>query len=303
VKVVVIGGTGMLGSMLVDVLSRIPDMDVFASFRGSQPTWTKDVRWFWLGNGRLPPSIQLSNEDWIVNAAGKIRHVIDEGSSLSVLEAIEANTILPFKLAATAGRFGASLLQIATDCVFSGKKEGYDPYFEIDEHDPRDVYGRTKSLGEVYSNRVHNLRCSIIGPEPGTNRGLLEWFLSQPACSEVKGFRNHFWNGITTLAFAKIAAGIIRSRLELPELLHVVPSDGVSKEDLLHLFRKHFDRMDVVVRSHEHEVMVKRFLATGSQYINRILWKEAGYEEVPSIKEMVEELASFNCRFRNWREG
>ena len=46
------------------------------------------------------------------------------------------------------------------------------------------------------------LRCSIIGPEKRKDGfGLLEWFLSQD--TNVDGYTNHIWNGITTLEWAK----------------------------------------------------------------------------------------------------
>ena len=38
------------------------------------------------------------------------------------------------------------IFQIATDCVFSGKIGGYN---ELSNHDDLDIYGVSKSMGEV----------------------------------------------------------------------------------------------------------------------------------------------------------
>jgi dTDP-4-dehydrorhamnose reductase len=57
---------------------------------------------------------------------------------------------------------GAKVIQIATDCVFSGSNGSY---LETDPHDATDVYGKTKSDGEIESSAVMQLRCSIIGRE------------------------------------------------------------------------------------------------------------------------------------------
>ena len=82
-------------------------------------------------------------------------------------------------------------MQIATDCVYSGKKGSYN---EDDLHDALDVYGKTKSLGEAQSPNLLNIRCSIIGPEQGKHVSLLEWFLTQEPGAKLQGFAHHHWN-------------------------------------------------------------------------------------------------------------
>jgi len=103
----------------------------------------------------------------------------------------------------------AKVLQIATDCVYSGKTGNYD---EAAKHDALDVYGKTKSLGEVNARHVLNIRCSIIGPELKGRLSLLEWFLSQPTGARVNGYAHHQWNGITTLQFAELCVMLMRGR-------------------------------------------------------------------------------------------
>ena len=54
------------------------------------------------------------------------------------------------------------IYQIATDCVYDGSSKLYS---ESSPHNPLDVYGKTKSLGEVQSGNFFNIRVSIIGKE------------------------------------------------------------------------------------------------------------------------------------------
>ena len=189
---------------------------------------------------------------------------------------------------------GSKIIQIATDCVYSGDK-GH--YIETDPQDALDVYGKTKSLGEVYSPNVFHLRCSIIGPEPKEFKSLLEWFLGQSTNTRVNGFTNHRWNGLTTLHFAKICYGIITNDIQLFHLQHVVPNGEVTKFEILKFFSKIFNRRDISITPFETEISIDRTISTINDGLNLHLWKAAGYVLPPSVPEMIEELAKYDYSF------
>ncbi len=84
--------------------------------------------------------------------------------------------------------------------------------------------------------------------------------------------------------------------LSLPPLQHVVPKGSISKADLLECFKEQFRRPDISIEHVEVEPMVDRTLATGHEDLNRALWNAAGYESIPSVPEIVAELAGFNYR-------
>jgi len=282
--VVVVGGSGMLGSALFDLLDQEKGLDVYATYHEQD---SPHPRWFWWEPGNeLPP--EIGDPDWIVNAAGMIRTRIDESDWCSVQKAVEANATLPFALARAGLAHHSKVVQIATDCVFSGKK---GPYSEGRTHDEFSVYGRTKSLGEIDAAHVLNLRCSIVGREPGSQRkrGLLEWFLSQP--KRVQGYTNHYWNGVTTQAFARVVRGLIQHpSLFAPGTQHLTPSGSVTKFELLGMFARAFDhRIDI--RPVEQKRRVDRRLETLDQVTNAALWRVAGYDSPPRIEEMVQALA------------
>lgn len=209
--------------------------------------------------------------DWVINCIGVIKPYCGD-----VVRAIKVNALFPHTLP-------SRTIQIATDCVYSGKK---GDYVETDVHDATDVYGQTKSLGEA--SHVKNLRCSIIGPEVNHHVSLLDWFLGQ---DKAQGFTNHYWNGITTYHFSKIVQGIIREGIDLLSLQHVVPADKVTKADLLRIIKKAYGRKTTVTNTEAPE-SIDRTLSTVNPKLNQALWRAAGYSKPPTIKQMIEELAA-----------
>jgi dTDP-4-dehydrorhamnose reductase len=299
-KVLILGGSGMLGSMVTDVLSRDRHLEVVATVRNEetarlmQPV-IPQARW------RIFDAQDLRNMmgtddliqplSWIVNAIGMTKPMIREDVSCDVLRAINVNSMFPTVLALSANKKKARVIQIATDCVFSGRD---GPYYEDSPHDALDVYGKTKSLGEVNAANIHRLRCSIVGPELRGHRYLLNWFRGQAHNAHVNGYINHYWNGITTLAFAKICHGIIREDIPLPLIQHVLPQNQISKRDLLNLFGVYFRREDIEIGRKLTDNVVNRVLTTRNGELNVQLWKSAGYKFVPMISELIAELATFD---------
>lgn len=292
----------MLGSMLVDYFSRKPDLQVTATVR-SEETAKKlkaqlpNVNWrvFDANFPDLNEALDVIKESqWTINTIGIIKPLIHDDNSFEVERAVRINSLLPHALAKKAQENNIKVIQIATDCVYSGDK---GKYTENDVHDALDVYGKTKSLGEVSSPNVFHLRCSIIGPELKEFKSLLEWFLGQKIHSDLKGFTNHRWNGLTTLHFAKICYGIIANDIKLSHIQHVVPNEEITKFDLLNYFSIYFKREDVSINPFETETSIDRTLSTMNKDLNVSLWNSAGYADPPSVKKMVEELANYDYSF------
>lgn len=242
-KVLVLGSSGMLGSMVFHYLSDNPNLQVKGTTRKS----TTKIKIFFdaekLVEGKTRAN--FSNFDYIINCIGIIKPFCQDNDPEGVLRAIKVNALFPNKLSEVLSKKNVKVIQIATDCVYSGQKGSY---VETDKHDPIDVYGKTKSLGEVFSDtNFLNIRCSIIGPEQGTSKSLLEWFLHQKTGSELQGFDHHKWNGVTTLQFAKLCEKIIMKNKfatlrKTDYLHHFVPNSLVSKYELLKLFNEVFEK-------------------------------------------------------------
>ena len=181
------------------------------------------------------------------------------------------------------------MLTVSTDAVFSGTR---GPYLESDHPDPSDLYGITKWLGEVRSDRAMHLRTSVVGFERRPGVSLLAWFLQRPEGDRVPGYVNHLWNGITTLHLARLVCGIVREGAFAPGIHHVVPADEVSKAALLELFAHAFDRSVTVVPQRSPSNIDRR-LGTTDPAANQARWAAAGYAAPPGIRTMVTELAAY----------
>jgi dTDP-4-dehydrorhamnose reductase len=302
IKLVVLGGSGMLGSMVVDVFQRDPEFELTATVRtpvlaSDFGARIPDVQWRLFDAASTTKDAcvtAIAGAQWIINAVGITKPYAHDDNPDEVENAIRINSIFPYRLAAAAKETGARVLQIATDCVYSGQKGSYT---ESDPHDPLDVYGKTKSLGEVLHPGTHCLRCSIIGPEPKASVFLLEWFRRQMHSARVNGFTNHQWNGVTTLQFAKLCMGIIKNDIPLSHLQHVIPTGTISKYEMLQVFGKEFGRTDLQISPTEAKTVVDRTLSTTCEKRNCQLWAAAGYAHPPTVPEMIAELASFEYHF------
>lgn len=289
-KVLVTGVTGMLGYMVHRVFAKDAALQTFATARN--PGELEGIANASALDAESPSLEAMLEElprvDYVVNCIGIIKPYIKDDNAAQVERAVRGNSLFPLRLAAWAERSGATVLQIATDCVYSGTTGRYG---ESAPHDALDAYGKTKSLGEVPSKAMHHLRCSIIGPETKAFVSLLEWFRRQPEKAALKGFTNHDWNGVTTYHYAKLCLGAVKQRLSLRPRQHVIPSGTISKFELLRSFARHFERSDITIEPVEAATKIDRTLSTEFADDNAALWKAAGYVRPPSVDEMVAELA------------
>jgi dTDP-4-dehydrorhamnose reductase len=225
--------------------------------------------------------------DYVINCIGIIKPYINDSDTKQTETAFDINGAFPNRLQAWATERGAKVIQIATDCVFSGSKGNY---LETDEHDALDVYGKSKSMGEAKGDSMMHLRVSIIGPEVDRNSSLLEWVRNQSKNAGVSGYTDHFWNGITSMHFARIARGIIENDLFEAGVFHILPQDSTTKCELVTLIAKYLGRSDIKVNPTATGANINRTLGTNFPAKNKGFWQAAGYDAPPTIEEMVSEV-------------
>ena len=291
-RVFVLGGTGNVGSAVVQALIEM-GLEVVATTRAVQEA-PVSVRSrfveFDVERDDLEELLAGYGEgDFVVNCIGIIKPYIHDEDERERLRAVKINSCLPYDLARLAEAQNFRVIQIATDCVYAGSKGLYD---ENDPHDATDVYGKTKSLGEVPHPRFLNLRCSIIGPELKSRRSLLEWVLAHETGSTFTGFTDHLWNGVTTRAFGHIAGGIILTGNDIYGTFHVVPSQVVTKYELSKMILRAYERREVTVVPTETGVPIDRSLSTLYPEVNARLWADAGYPSIPSVEQLVDGLVT-----------
>ena len=229
-RILILGGDGMLGHQLLTYLQ--PNHEVCVTLRRALSNYAE----FEIFNGhnsfdqvelpcleRLTAVLNDFQPQVLINAVGIIKQ---RDAAKAVIPSIEVNALLPHRLNEWCLAKGIRFIHFSTDCVFSGELGNYK---EDDFADARDLYGRTKFLGEVVNGHCITLRTSIIGLELSRKKSLIEWFLSQEG--EVKGFTKAIFSGLTTLEICRVVEKI----LVQPQLsgLYQVSAESVSKYSLL----------------------------------------------------------------------
>lgn len=239
-KILIVGGSGMLGHQLWRHFR--PNHETWVTLRRPAPEFAarglfNDQRVFpgldVMDFESVARAIRELRPDAVLNCVGIIKQLKE---AKNAIQSLTINSLLPHRLAEVCGETGAKLVLFSTDCVFSGRRGSYQ---ENDFADAEDLYGRTKFLGEVAdAPHVITLRSSIIGREIGSTHSLVDWFLSQKA-PRVNGFRGAIYTGFSTLEMARIVERVIDKQKHLHGLWQVA-SRPITKYDLLLLLRDNY---------------------------------------------------------------
>ncbi len=230
----------MLGHKAFELLNLNDKYEVFGTLRNENDIKkyfieSKNSRNIFSGIDALNLNTVLAlidklSPDLILNCIGIIKQL---KQSHNALLSIEVNSLFPHKLAAHLEGSKTRLIHISTDCVFSGEKGNY---VEADYSDAKDLYGKTKFLGELksYKNSI-TLRTSIIGTELKGKVSLLEWFLAQK--ESVNGYTNAIYSGFPTTELINIIENYIIPNPTFSGLYNV-SSIPISKHELLKIVAK-----------------------------------------------------------------
>ena len=230
---------------------------------------------------------KISKNDIVINCIGKIKPFINENDLNQVETAIKVNSQFPILLSKLTKIKNVKIYQIATDCVFSGIDGNYN---EMSQHDALDVYGKTKSLGEVNIKNFFNIRVSIIGKELDTKNSLVEWFLLNKNKKKIFGFKDHLWNGVTTGIFAQILYTIINKKINIPNIFHLVPKNKVNKFKLMQLLKNHYGFQHLKIIKKNSNNRINRVLETNYKSLNDKIWSSTKYKKKLSIEEIISTL-------------
>jgi dTDP-4-dehydrorhamnose reductase len=245
VRILILGGDGMLGHQLLKSLAprhqvRVTlrqDLESYSSYQ----LFDKDNAYFGIdvrSFERLAEVVADFRPEAIINAVGIVKQ---RPTAKESIPSLEINSLLPHRLSVLCKAVGARLIHLSTDCIFSGKKGNYQ---ETDSSDAEDLYGKTKFLGETQDSHCLTLRTSIIGRELSRHKSLLEWFLAQTGT--IKGFTKAIYNGFTTLEMSRIIENMLVNHPEASGV-YQVSSEPINKYDLLLLFREKLDHMVEIV--------------------------------------------------------
>ena len=273
----------MIGSTVLRVLCEKKVWEVYGSVRD-----TSVKRFFSSAIGeRLLADVDVEHSDSlvkvldqirpdvVVNCAGLTKH---KPEAENPLVSIPINTLMPHRLAGLCKLVGARLVHVSTDCVFSGEKGNYS---ESDYADARDVYGKSKALGELHYPHTITLRTSTIGHELQSSYGLLDWFFSQQG--SCKGFKRAIFSGLPTVEFARVIRDIVIPRPDLHGLYHVA-GPAIAKYDLLKLIAEVYGKSIEIIP--EDDFVIDRSLCAAR------FFAETGYQP-PGWAELIKLMHSY----------
>ena len=191
--------------------------------------------------------IKQYDGDYIINCIGAIPQKTTE---------FGINSILPSFLELNS----CKIIHPATDC-------------ESDNS----LYGISKRIATdwltSYSKNTYIFKTSIIGIELNTADSLLCWFLNQ---TQVNGYLQAKWNGITTLEWAKQCKSLIETQ-NSQSMYTVFNSDCISKFELLTIMQEVFN----------HDIEINPIDGIGS---DKCL---TGHIKTSNIKQQLIELKEF----------
>lgn len=236
-RILIMGGDGMIGHQLLrqwrarhDVRVTLRrDLSAYLAFDGLFTAANTYCGIDVLSHEDLMTVFSDFRPQAVINTAGIVKQ---QKAAKASIPSLEINALFPHRLALLCKATASRLVQLSTDCVFSGRAGNY---LETDIADADDLYGRTKYLGEVYDDHCITVRTSAIGAELSRKVGLLEWFLAQKG--PVKGFGKAIYSGFTTIELSRIIEKLL---VEFPAVhgLYHVSSAPISKYDLLALVKK-----------------------------------------------------------------
>lgn len=213
IKVLLLGHKGMLGHMVFKYLQT----------KGIEIE-TTDLRW---PSDGFKETVKNYKGDFIINCIGAIHQRVNF---------FDINWEIPIFLDLNST---CNIIHPGTDC-------------EMDDDD----YGISKKIARdfiVYtSKRTKSIKTSIIGPEIKSNSSLMEWFLSKSDEDFVYGFSKFYWNGNTTLTWAKYCLSLIYEWDKYGRET-ILSSPCISKKEILDSINEVYKRNINIIEKDEIE--------------------------------------------------
>ena len=233
-KILILGGDGMIGHKMAQSLI---NFDLYLNSRSNSnylkehfPNSTlSDVDFL---NQNIEELLNKILPDYIINAVGiTIRRGASNNKKTNLI-----NSQLPNQIDFWCKENQKKQIHFSTDCVFSGDKGNYN---DLDLHDAKDDYGKSKGEGEINSNSTLTIRSSMIGREIYNKTELLEWVISNKN-NKIKGFENVIYSGVTTLWMSNTVNEIIKNYPDLNGIYNI-SSSPISKYDLITKINTYFN--------------------------------------------------------------
>lgn len=270
-KIVIFGGTGMLGGGVVAALKDECDLIIVA--RSANKLKLLEERYGSLDGHRqiifdivkddhAALFLDIGLVDTVINCIGALNRTAN-GQTISLDSYCRLNIEWPRILSNV---YGDRLIHASTDCVFDGTD---GPYTESSVPSPSyGLYGYSKLFGESIVDRSLVLRCCLIGEALGESKvSLLDWL--RHAEGEVSGFTKWYASIITGIEFGKICLRICNMK-DFPRTgLYHLAAEKVAKFDVLHKYKK-VRNLPCIITPDSSKSLDKTLITDYPQLISRL---------------------------------
>lgn len=239
-KVLVVGGSGLVGAQCIEVLSEEYDVSgTHLTFPGNNTFYFNPSDSNFLSD--------LPSNDWdVIIHTGALTHV--DKCEVEVDLSYNATVISTFNLVDYSNRIGAQFIYISTDYVFDGNS---GPYIESDRVGPLNVYGTHKLAAEniIIENSEKYLIfriTNVYGDEIRSKN-----FVSR-IIQEIRSGKSEFYapydQFATPINARDIAKAIKKSlQLNLIGIYHLSSTDYMNRVQLLQKIFEYFPEKDLIV--------------------------------------------------------
>jgi len=260
-NILVLGVSGMLGAVVHQYFTYYSIGNTYGTSRQEIKKYPNIVNFSTSNLKQIDEVIEKIKPEYIINCIGTIPQVNPNKEDY-----YRNNFDLPARIIEK--HKDIVLIQPSTDCVFSGDPiVGRKFNFYTNEHDfanekylATDSYGLSKQVfDKIYGNKAIILRGSIIGPGiVNKGSGLFDWVAFNRG-NTLNGYTNHYWNGNTTLEFAKLAAKFVAESNKEFGIYTIGNKEVLTKYELIRKISDVF-RLKIDVKEFETEKAVDKTL-------------------------------------------
>lgn len=247
-KIQVVGARGMLGSKVLEAVKAA----------GHEP----------IGNFHDDITLCAVLAPAVINCAGVVKQRTEFPDSYFVM----VNGYGPQRLAEACDRVSSRLIQVSTDCVFSGPGQ-HDESATPDGHG---IYAVSKMAGEVRRGPHLTVRTSFVGfGRHGLIHDLFNW-----RGQTISASMHARWTGHTVPLIAALLVHLAAERPDVAGLLHV-PAPWVARPHLVHRLSAHYGlgiQVDVTEESAE------------DRRLSSQRWEALSLPELPSFAEQLDQM-------------
>jgi dTDP-4-dehydrorhamnose reductase len=227
-KILILGGNGMLGSQLTEVLNRhyeVTTLGRTVSFKSREHIHI-DVN----SEKNFSDFLKENVYDIIINCVAIINH---EYCELNPNESLKVNSLLNQILIENIPD-STFIIYISSDAVFNDKitnRKPSSPTF------PKSTYGISKEIGErvLLNSKISQnfliIRTTIVGFS-STGKGFIEWMVNSIKNNQVITlFDDVKFNPISIYEFSKILLDFITRGVFSREIIHINSTESTTKYD------------------------------------------------------------------------